>query len=320
MNFKEKSCLDCQISIIIPVYNGEKTLKACLESIFACKEIIYEVILIDDGSNDNTLSIAEKYPCKIIKLDKNMGRSFARNRGMEASSSNYILFTDSDCIVCDNWINIALNTFKEQQKKDNLLSAMEGRILPLKGFINKCDAFAGYGYNQNLKGRYHMHFCTANLIADKEKIIEAGCFNEDIRDIEDQDLGYRLLEKGYQLFYEPSFSVIHNHTRNSFRYFLKHYYDWGKSLGNFFDIRYKNLRKVPFSYFLNNIAFYFLMIPVFSFFISAKIIWINYSYDWSVIFLFPFIFLSKIAYRIGALEFMKNKNINKLLKKQKESS
>lgn len=307
-----------QLSVIIPVFNGAKAIQACLDSIFACKETFYEVIVIDDGSTDNTAELVQKYPCKLIRLEKNQGRSYARNRGIEASFSDYLVFTDSDCIVCDNWPNIILKSFLDLLKHDPSLAAMEGRILPISGFINKCDAYAGYGYNQNLKPGYHEHFCTANLIADKKKILEAGSFNNDIRDIEDQDLGFRLLEKGYTLYYQPDYSVIHNHTRNSLREFLKHYYDWGKSLGNYFDIRYKKFRTTPFTPWMNNFLFYLLIMPVFSFLVTLKITWKNLSYDPSVIFLFPFIFSSKIAYRIGALGFIKTGQIQKYLPLQKE--
>ena len=125
------------VSIIIPVLNGEKTIRACLDSVFSCKTIDYEVIVIDDGSTDNTFSIAKEYPCKIIRLETNKGRSFARNRGIEESRARTLLFTDSDCIVCENWQALSLKHFKEKQEKDKNLSAMEGRILALKGFINK---------------------------------------------------------------------------------------------------------------------------------------------------------------------------------------
>ena len=254
-----------------------------------------EVIVIDDGSSDNTANIAESFPCQIIRLGKNYGRSYARNRGLEKSKSKYILFTDGDCIVCKNWVNIALKTFKQLQKKDSLIAAAEGRVLPLKGFVNKCDAYAGYGYNQDLYERYHEHFCTANLIADKDKIIEAGSFDEKMQTHEDQDLGFRLLEKGYKLYYKPDFSVIHNHLRKTLLDVIRHHYNWGKTLGNYFDIKYEKFRKPPLSSLMKKPFFYTIFIPAVSFFITLKILLHNIKNDPAVVLVSPFVFLYSVS-------------------------
>ena len=321
MEYKKKSLQPCKLSIIIPVYNGEKTLATCLDSIFSDNESFFEVVLVDDGSTDGTVSIAEQYPCRIIRMEQNMGRSVARNRAIAESRSDTLLFTDADCIVCKNWAAAALKTFQNLRKNDPLITAVEGQVLPLKGFINKCDAYAGYGYNQDLVPRYHEHFCTANLIADKNILEEAGLFNPAILNSnEDQDLGLRLLEKGYRLYYDPSLSVIHNHTRIGFLNFLKHYFDWGKSIGNYMDIRYASLRRIPFPKIINQPVVYFLASPVFALLITLKITLFNLKHDFTVIFLFPFIFLSKIAYRIGTLHFMRSDRLRKIFAELKKLS
>ncbi|MBN1521042.1 MAG: glycosyltransferase [Candidatus Aureabacteria bacterium] len=307
-----------KVSVIIPVYNGEKTIKECLDSIFLCSSKDFEVIVIDDGSQDKTGKIAENYPCRLIRLEENRGRSCARNKGIEASRSRYLLFTDADCIVDRNWPSVASKEFQRLLKKDPQIAAMEGRILPLKGFINKCDAYAGYGYNQNLREAYHEHFCTANLIADREKIMQVGGFDEKLQTHEDQDLGFRLMEAGFRLYYMPNFSVVHNHSRMTLRDFVRHHYDWGKTLGNYFDIRYEKFRKTPLSSLMKKRFFYLLLMPVVSFFITLKITIHNFTYDPSVIIVFPFVFLSKMAYRLGGLQFIKNRLIDNLLPEQKE--
>ena len=292
-----------EVSIIIPVYNGSKTLDKCLSSIFKTKTKNFEVILIDDGSKDNTYEIARKYPCKIIKFDKNRGRSAARNEGIRKSSAEFVLFTDADCIVENNWQNNALETIKKALEKDSSIAAVEGKILPSKGFINKCDIYSGYGYNQSDTPKYHKHFCTANLIADKKKLIEAGLFNEKLITHEDQDLGFKLLKLGYKLFYSPNFSVIHNHTRTNFKDFLKHHYEWGKTLGNYLEKEYPELRNNPFGK-IENILLNIIMSPIIAAMITIKIILYNLKTKPEIILYSPFIFLSKIAYRIGTIKYI----------------
>lgn len=91
------------ISIIIPVYNGEKYLSKCLDSIINQSYSQYEIIIIDDGSIDNSLSIAysymQKYDFIRVYSNKNKGVSFSRNLGIQKASGNYITFID-----CDDWI------------------------------------------------------------------------------------------------------------------------------------------------------------------------------------------------------------------------
>lgn len=82
-------------SIIIPVYNVEKYIKKCLDSIFNQTYKDFEVIVVNDGTKDNSMDIVKKYDTKIIN-QKNQGLSAARNTGVEYAKGEYILFIDSD--------------------------------------------------------------------------------------------------------------------------------------------------------------------------------------------------------------------------------
>ena len=82
-------------SIIIPVYNVEKYIKKCLESVFNQTEKDYEVIVVNDGTKDNSMDIVKEYDVKIIN-QKNQGLSEARNTGLKKAKGEYILFLDSD--------------------------------------------------------------------------------------------------------------------------------------------------------------------------------------------------------------------------------
>lgn len=84
------------ISVIIPVYNGEQYVKSCLEMMLSQSYKNIEIIVIDDGSKDQSGAIAQEFPVKIIRLEQNRGLSEARNTGIEASKGAYIHFMDVD--------------------------------------------------------------------------------------------------------------------------------------------------------------------------------------------------------------------------------
>lgn len=98
-------------SLIIPVYNVEKYLEQCLESIFKQTYTNYEVIVVNDGSTDNSLTICERYAkthTNLILINQdNKGLSGARNVGMAKATGHYIWFVDSDDYLLKNSLEIA---------------------------------------------------------------------------------------------------------------------------------------------------------------------------------------------------------------------
>jgi glycosyltransferase involved in cell wall biosynthesis len=118
-----------KLSIIIPIYNSEKYLLKCLNSILLKNNSDVEYILIDDGSTDGSFNIYNRYNCysnvKIIK-NSNHGVSYTRNIGIEKANGNFIMFIDSDDYVCDGW-------FKEVTK---FLNEETDIIYFSKNFIN----------------------------------------------------------------------------------------------------------------------------------------------------------------------------------------
>ena len=97
-----------KISIIVPVYNSEKYLSKCIESILGQTERDLEIILVDDDSKDKSLDVIESYrdkfpdKIKIVKNDFNHGAGYSRNRGLELASGDYIGFVDSDDYIEKN--------------------------------------------------------------------------------------------------------------------------------------------------------------------------------------------------------------------------
>lgn len=113
-----------KLSIIIPIYNVETTLKRCLDSIISQDMTTCEMILINDGSTDNSGNIAKDYAChhaNIYYYEKNNGGlSEARNWGIERASGDYITFVDSDDTVQVNTYNRLIHILEQHPEYDIL--------------------------------------------------------------------------------------------------------------------------------------------------------------------------------------------------------
>ena len=103
-----------QISVIVPVYNVEKYIHRCVDSILAQTFKDFELILVDDGSPDNCGAICDEYAKKDPRIHvihkPNGGLSSARNAGLNVSCGRYIMFCDSDDYVAHTWCELMINT------------------------------------------------------------------------------------------------------------------------------------------------------------------------------------------------------------------
>lgn len=105
-----------KISIIVPVYNAEKTLVKCIESLVSQLYTNIEIILVNDGSKDSSLDICRKYSEmdeRIVVIDKsNGGVSTARNTGLDNATGDFVMFCDSDDIVSCSWCQVMIDEYE----------------------------------------------------------------------------------------------------------------------------------------------------------------------------------------------------------------
>ncbi len=204
------------VSVIIPSYNSEGTIRQTLEAVLNQDFKDYEIIVVDDGSEDNTCRIVEEYQVRLVK-QKHKGPAAARNLGAKEAKGDLILFTDSDCIPERNWIEEMIRPFE-----DDGIVGVQGRYKTRQSEI--VARFAQYEieerYERMLKHRY-IDFVGSYSAAYKRDIflIEGG-FDESfsIASGEDPDLSFRLASKGYKMIFNPKAVVFHRHPD-----FLKEY-------------------------------------------------------------------------------------------------
>ena len=114
------------ISIIVPVYNAEKTIKKCIDSILAQTYRNFELILINDGSRDSSLNILKEYENTderiVVISQENSGVSVARNKGIDSARGDYIIFVDSDDYISENALEVLKGEIEKNSKLDMVIS------------------------------------------------------------------------------------------------------------------------------------------------------------------------------------------------------
>jgi len=103
-----------KVSVVIPVYNEEKYIERCLESLQNQQEKADEIIIVNNNSTDKTYDLAKKYPVTIIR-EPIQGITFARNRGFNTARGDIIARSDADTIIPSDWIKKIKANFQKNK-------------------------------------------------------------------------------------------------------------------------------------------------------------------------------------------------------------
>ncbi len=206
------------VSIIIINYNGISFLKECLDSVFRIDYPNFEVILVDNGSNDGSLDFVKKY-YKKVKFFLNEENNFckANNIGVINAKGKFVALLNNDTKVDKKWLNELVKVIKNkncaavQSKvllKDGKINSVGLVKLPNfyvenLGFLEKDEG--QYDYEKEIYAPYH-----ASTLYNKEKLVSAGLFDEDFEHYVDEiDIAHRLRKKGEKIFFAYKSVVYH---------------------------------------------------------------------------------------------------------------
>jgi glycosyltransferase involved in cell wall biosynthesis len=218
------------LSVIIPVYNAKETLAECLQAIYASSYRNFEVLLIDDLSTDGSMDIARNFPCRIIILDKKSGPAAARNKGADKASGEILFFTDSDIIIRPD----TLGKISKSIEGKVAITGMYSRKPHKKNFFSLYHNYYAHKSQKETSSSTFMFHTSCGAIR-KKVFKELGGFNEDMKKatVEDVEFGYRLIERGYEVFLDKNLKVVH-FTNYSFSKLIKSYFyksrDWADLL------------------------------------------------------------------------------------------
>ncbi len=196
------------ISVIVPNHNSEKTIGHCLKAVYGSSYNSFEVIIVDDCSIDNSVSVIEQYPCKLLRLTEHGGASKARNTGAWNSTGDLLFFIDADCLVQPDTLSIVAAA--HQQTGPDVVIGGTYTLMPFDQHFFSIfqSVFIHCSETKNLKN--------PDYIATHAMVISAGLFNtiggfdEHFMPIlEDVEFSHRLQEKGYRLLMDASILVQH---------------------------------------------------------------------------------------------------------------
>ncbi len=231
MNDPVENTVQEGFSIIVPVYNGEKTLPDTLQSLFNLDGEPYEVIVVDDASTDKTPQLARDAGAKVIQLQTNSGPATARNEGARHTQYSILLFTDSDVLVLKPLLNQLKTRFDESGA-----DAVQGTFSSVCPYANYISQY------KNLYNRYVLNQLpdwidttfTSITAVRRTAFHECGGFDENIRDasIEDRTLGRNLIKHGFRIRLDRSLEVIHN-KKLTFRGFIRNQFRRSRDLAKF---------------------------------------------------------------------------------------
>ena len=216
-----------RVSVVVCAYNAERTMDQCLASLAVLNYPDYEVILVNDGSRDRTLAIAESHGyCRIIN-QSNHGLSVARNVGAEAATGEIVAYTDSDCVADPDWLSY-------------LVAKMEGSNLaacggpnfppPEDSLIPAVVAVAPGGPTHVLiSDEVAEHIAGCNMAFRREALMRLGGFDPIYRAAgDDVDICWRFQDAGYVIGYSPA-AVVWHFRRNTVAAYCNQQRGYGKA-------------------------------------------------------------------------------------------
>lgn len=208
------------ISVIVPAKDAEQTMGGCLNALLHQEgmllDIDYEVIVVDDGSADDTGLITQQYPVKVI-MKNNEGPASARNAGAWVAKGALLAFTDADCVPTPSWLKNLTQPFTNPEVVGvkgtywTTQTALVARFVQLE---------YEYKYARMLHKASIDFIDTYSAAYRRDIFIQNGGFNESFPfpSVEDQEFSFRLARKGYLMVFSPTAVVYHHHDRNVYEY------------------------------------------------------------------------------------------------------
>ena len=216
-----------KVSVIVCSYNGGQTLEACLRSLKKINYPDYEVVLVNDGSTDNTREIVSHHPWVKAIHQANMGLSVARNVGAAHASGEILAYTDSDCMADPDWLYYLVGTLLS----GNYAGVGGPNISPpAQNWQQACVAAAPGGPSHVLlTDVVAEHIPGCNMAFHRWAFDKVGGFDPEYRKAgDDVDFCWRLQQEGQVIAFSPS-AIVWHYRRFTLKAFRKQQEGYGEA-------------------------------------------------------------------------------------------
>lgn len=205
------------VSVIIPNKNRSELLKEALNSVMEQSMPVYEVIVADSNSYDDSVAVVKSFPGTMVIEDNFLNQSIARNTAIKTAKGIYMAFLDSDDLWSETKIEEQLAFML--QHPDYSFSYTDALVMDMAG-VEKPHSYVYYYQNENLyqgdisekllKG-YNI-IPTSSVMVRRDLFMEVGGFDENLSYHEDRDLWIRLARKGLVGFIDKKLSTYRVHS------------------------------------------------------------------------------------------------------------
>jgi glycosyltransferase involved in cell wall biosynthesis len=197
-----------RVSVVVCAYNAERTMLPCLASLEQLNYPDFEVVVVNDGSTDGTLAIAESFPyCRIISQE-NKGLSVARNVGAEAATGEIVAYTDSDCVADPDWLDYLVGSMETK----GLVACGGPNFSPAETSLvpEAVAASPGAPCHVLLDDEIAEHIAGCNMAFRRDVLLGIGGFDPIFRAAgDDVDICWRLQDCGHAIGYSAAAFVWH---------------------------------------------------------------------------------------------------------------
>lgn len=243
-------------SVVIPLYNKQNAITATLHSVLAQTYQKFEIIVVDDGSKDDSASRVRAINDPRIRLiqKENGGVSSARNRGIKEAKYDYVALLDGDDLWDENFLIEHVKLI--QDFSDAKMWGVNYAFVKYGSSI-KCNQGLGNkyrGYIENYFGTKHNDlFCSSSVVIQKDIFDEVGYFDERIASSEDLDMWYRIILRYPVVFYDNVLAYYNQDAENRVAYDTDMRFPLTKDIKYYFD-KYSEICKTnsTFSHYMNN--------------------------------------------------------------------
>jgi len=201
------------ISFIIPVLDGEKDIGQCLDHIIKEMAGNDEIIVVDNGSADNTIKIVERYEKAKVLSFPEATIAGLRNRGARIARGDTLAFIDADCLVCGGWRQAVASVMNDKNIK------VTGSICDIPSSATWIEK-AWWSLRSSVRMKVN-YIASANFIIDRGVFNEVSGFDEDLTTDEDSEICVRVIKSGHSIIDDPAIRTIHLGNPKTLLEFIK---------------------------------------------------------------------------------------------------